>query len=78
MNAKIVRTYYDYENIMELKDKVSELLPTFKPLQPRKRDRIQILQLQEEYQGELEQLLGTSPAKKHRRDSSKAKINKEI
>jgi hypothetical protein len=37
MNTKLLRTYYDYENFLELKDKVSQLVPSFKPIQPRRK-----------------------------------------
>ena len=47
LNNKLIRTYYDYENLVELKDRVFELLPTFKPLQTKKKDKVQILQFQQ-------------------------------
>lgn len=36
---KLIRTYYDYENFMALKNKVSELIPSFKPIQSKKKER---------------------------------------
>lgn len=45
INDKLIRTYYDYENLLELKQRVAELLPTFKPLQARKKDRVQIIHM---------------------------------
>lgn len=52
LNGKLIRTYYDYENLMELKDRVTDLMPTFKPLQPRKREKVQIIQIKKHH-GEL-------------------------
>lgn len=46
LNNKLIRTYYDYENLIELKDRVFELLPTFKPLQSKKKERVQVLQVE--------------------------------
>ena len=40
------------ENLMELKDRVTDLMPTFKPLQPRKREKVQIIQIKKHH-GEL-------------------------
>lgn len=42
---KLVRTYYDSEQVKQEKGKVSELIPTFKPLQPKKKEKFEILQL---------------------------------
>lgn len=58
LNNKLIRTYYDYENLVELKDRVFELLPTFKPIQAKKRDRdrVQVVQLTPA-PGELEKYL---------------------
>ena len=49
LNHKLVRTYYDYETIAN-NDHQIDLSPTFKPLEPRKKEKIQILQLNNKYQ----------------------------
>ena len=43
LNGKLIKTYYDFENMMELKERVADLVPTFKPLQPRKRDKVHLV-----------------------------------
>lgn len=64
LNHKLVRTYYDYETIAN-NDNIIDLSPTFKPLEPRKKEKIQILQLNNKYQNELEKFLEASAAKKY-------------
>ena len=54
---KLVRTYYDYENFMALKNKVSELIPSFKPIQAKKREKYEILQLNSEFDSQLDKFL---------------------
>lgn len=48
---------------MEFKDRVAELVPTFKPLQPRKREKVHFIKT-EKYQGELEKYLETNKFEK--------------
>ena len=61
---------------MELKNKPDDLLPTFKPLHPKKRDKVQILQLTRESHNDLEKYLETSKAKKYVRKSEVEKTKK--
>ena len=62
---------------MELKNKPDDLLPSFKPLHPKKKEKIQILQLSPNAHGELEKYLETSKAKKYIRKSGAEKIKKD-
>ena len=64
LNEKLIRTYYEHENVLGLKDKVFELLPTFKPLQTKRKDKVQIIPLGYQCEGELEQYLEANMIKK--------------
>ena len=69
----MVRTFYDYEKFMELKTKVTELVPTFKPVQSKKKDKYEILQLNSELDTKLDKFLETSKMKRFSRLQERSK-----